>query len=61
MCKEEKRLMGLSGRLLCVAAQDLQTQGDVIHPTPRVDAQVAAEQRRIKNTESFLVRVVVPR
>lgn len=40
---------------LRVTAQDLQTQGDVVDPTPRVDAEVAAEQRKIKNGESFVV------
>lgn len=45
--------------LLRVTAQDLQTQGDVVDPTPRVDTEVAAEQRRIKNDESFLFWIVV--
>lgn len=35
--------------LLCVAAQDLQTQGDIVDPAARVEAEVAAKQRRIKN------------
>lgn len=45
--------------LLCVAAQDLQAQGDVIDPSQRVDADVAAKERRVKEGESFLVRIIV--
>lgn len=48
-----------SERLLCVAAQDLQAQGDVIDPSQRVDSDVAAEERRVKEGESFLVRIIV--
>lgn len=48
-----------SERLLCVAAQDLQAQGDVIDPSQRVDADVASEERRVKDGDSFLVRIVV--
>lgn len=45
--------------LLCVAAQDLQAQGDVIDPSQRVDADVAAEERQVKDGESFLVWIIV--
>lgn len=48
-----------SERLLRVAAQDLQTQGDVVDPSQRVDADVAAEEGQVKDGESFLVRIVV--
>lgn len=41
--------------LLCVAAQDLQAQGDVIDPSQRMDADVAAEERQVEDGESFLV------
>lgn len=50
----------LSEHLLRVTAEDLQAQGDVVDPTPRVDTEVAAEQRRIKNGDSFLIWIVVP-
>lgn len=45
--------------LLCVAAQDLHAQGDVIDPSQRMDADVAAEERRVKDSESFLVWIIV--
>lgn len=48
-----------SGPLLCVAAQDLQAQGDVIDPSQRVDADVAAEERWVKDGERFLIRIIV--
>lgn len=48
-----------SERLLCVAAQDLQAQGDVIDPSQRVDADVASEERHVKDGERFLVRIIV--
>lgn len=48
-----------SERLLCVAAQDLQAQGDVIDPSQRVDADVASEERHVKDGESFLVGIIV--
>lgn len=48
-------LSAASEHLLCVAAQDLQAQGDVIDPSQRVDADVAPEERHVKDGESFLV------
>ena len=39
----------VSAPLLRVATQDLQTQGDIVDPAARVEAEVAAKQRRIKN------------
>lgn len=41
--------------LLCVTAQDLQAQGDVIDPSQRMDADVAAKERQVKDGESFLI------
>lgn len=52
-------LAGGASVLLRGTAQDLQAQGDVIDPTPRVDTEVSAEQRRIKNSEGFLVWITV--
>lgn len=51
--------IGVSECLLRVAAQHLQTQSDVVDPTPRVDSEVAAKQSRMKNSESFFVWIVV--
>lgn len=48
-----------SERLLCVAAQDLQAQGDVIDPSQGVDADVASKERHVKDGEGFLVRIIV--
>lgn len=45
--------------LLCVAAQDLQAQGDVIDPSQRMDADVAAEERQVEDGESFLVWIII--
>lgn len=49
----------MSEHLLCVTAQDFQTQCNVVDPTPRMDTEVAAEQRWIKNGESFLIWIAV--
>lgn len=48
-----------SESLLRVAAQDLQAQGDVIDPSQRMDADVAAEERQVKDGESFLVWILI--
>lgn len=48
-----------SGLLLCVTAQDLQAEGDFVDPAPRMNAQVTAEQRRVKDGEGFIVRIAV--
>lgn len=45
--------------LLSVASQDLHTQGDVIDPTQRVDAEKAAKQRWIEHSQRFLIWVIV--
>lgn len=50
---------GVSEHLLRVTAQHLQTQSDVVHPTARVNAEITAEQRRIKNSKCFFVWVVI--
>lgn len=44
---------------LSVTAEDLQAQGDVVDPTPRVDTEVLSEQWRIKICESFLVWIFI--
>ena len=59
-CRPRCRAASLAS-LLRVAAQDLQAQGDVVVPTPRVDAEVAGKQRRIKHCQGLLVRVAVPK
>lgn len=48
-----------SESLLRVAAQDFQAKGDVIDPSQRMDADVATEERQVKDGESFLVWVLV--
>lgn len=45
--------------LLSVAAQDLHTQGDVVDPAQRMDAQVAAKQRWLEHGERLLIGFVV--
>lgn len=45
--------------LLCITAQHLKAQSDVVDPATRVDAQVVAEQGRLKNGEGLFVRVIV--
>lgn len=51
--------MDASEPLLCIAAQDLHAQGDVIDPSQRMDADVAAEERQVKDGESFLIWIIV--
>ena len=50
---------GPSEHLLCVAAEDLQAQGDAVDPTQRVDTEEAAKQRGVKNSDRLFVWIVV--